>query len=97
MQRQPASGKASLTVFSGIAGRERDDDLECWVAVATEAYARDLISEMPLFKEGGQYVPQTDEVLSDIANRIWDAVKSVLKPFSGEARQLAHHIHNLVR
>ena len=56
--------------------------------MATEAYARSLIAEMPLFQEGGQYVPQTEEVLNDIANRIWQAVKDLLTPFSGEARQL---------
>ena len=72
----------------GCAGREGDDDLECWVAVATEAYARSLIAEMPLFKKDGQYVPQTDTVLTDIANRIWNAVKSLLKPFSGDTQQL---------
>ncbi|CAL5227026.1 g9920 [Coccomyxa viridis] len=77
-----------LSNDSSKPGRERDDDLECWVAVATEAYARSLIAEMPLFKKDGQYVPQTDAVLSDIANRIWDAVKGLLKPFSeGEVPQ----------
>ena len=84
----------SLELSPGCAGRERDDDLECWVAVATEAYARSLIAEMPLFKEGGQYVPQTEEVLNDIANRIWQAVKDVLTPFAGDARQLAGPSHS---
>ncbi len=60
--------------------------------MATEAYARSLIAEMPLFKKDGQYVPQTDAVLSDIANRIWDAVKGLLKPFSGDTRPLVQSL-----
>lgn len=54
------------------------------MVVTTEEYAQELISEMPLFKEGGRmYVPQTKESLDDIANRIWDAFKAVLEPFIG--------------
>ena len=53
------------------------------MVVTTEEYAQELISEMPLFKEGGQYVPQTKEFLNDIANRIWDALKAMLEPFIG--------------
>ena len=87
---QQASELVSLNSLPVCAGREREDNLECWVAVTTEAYAQDLISEMPLFKEGGQYVPQTKEALTDIATRIWDAVKGVLKPFTGGAYQLGH-------
>ena len=64
--------------------------MDCWVAVATEAYARKLISEMPLFEEGGQYVPQTKELLTDIAERMWNAVKGVLEPFTGIAHQPRH-------
>ena len=64
------------------AGRERADGVECWVAVTTEAYAQEIISEMPLFCNG-EYVPQTKEVLVDIGNRIWDALKAVLQPFIG--------------
>ena len=56
--------------------------MECWVAVTTEAYAQEIISEMPLFCNG-EYVPQTKEVLADIGNRIWDALKAVLRPFIG--------------
>ena len=64
------------------AGRERADGVECWVAVTTETYAQEIISEMPLFCNG-DYVPQTKEVLADIGNRIWDALKAVLQPFIG--------------
>ena len=64
------------------AGRGRADGVECWVAVTTEAYAKEIISEMPLFRNG-EYVPQTKAVLVDIGNRIWDALKSVLQPFIG--------------
>ena len=64
------------------AGRERTDGLECWVAVTTEAYAQEIISEMPLFCNG-EYVPQTKEVLVDIGARIWDALKTILQPFIG--------------
>ena len=56
--------------------------MECWVAVTTEAFAQEIISEMPLFCNG-EYVPQTKEVLMDIGSRIWDALKTVLQPFIG--------------
>ena len=69
------------------AGRERADGVECWVAVTTEAYAQEIISEMPLFRNG-KYVPQTKEVLVDVGNRIWDALKSVLQPFIGTSSLL---------
>ncbi|CAK0733136.1 hypothetical protein CVIRNUC_000231 [Coccomyxa viridis] len=61
-------------------GRERTDGVECWVAVTTEAFAQEVISEMPLFYNG-EYVPQTKEVLMDIGSRIWDALKTILQPF----------------
>ena len=56
--------------------------MECWVAVTTEAFAQEVISEMPLFYNG-EYVPQTKEVLMDIGSRIWDALKTILQPFIG--------------
>ena len=52
------------------------------VAVTTEAFAQEIIAEMPLFCNG-EYVPQTKEVLVDIGGRIWDALKTALQPFIG--------------
>ena len=63
------------------------------MVVTTEEYAQELISEMPLFKEGGRYVPQTKESLDDIANRIWAALKAVLEPFIGRAPFSARALH----
>ena len=83
MHQRRLCAKGAEDAMLGIcAGRERADGVECWVAVTTEAYAQEIISEMPLFRNG-DYVPQTKEVLADIGNRIWDALKTVLQPFFG--------------
>ena len=79
---RPPGGINQDGASSACAGRERTDGMECWVAVTTEAYAQEIISEMPLFRNG-EYVPQTKEVLIDIGNRIWEALKTVLQPFIG--------------
>lgn len=65
------------------AGRERDNDLECWVAVTTEAYAQALLAEMPLLQGDQRYLPQTKDALDNIAARIWEALKAVMAPFMG--------------
>jgi hypothetical protein len=66
-----------------LAGRERYDGVECWVAVTTEAFSQALLSEKPL-TEDGAYVPQTHAYLKDTAGRIWAAVRDTLKPFIGK-------------
>lgn len=62
-------------------GRERSDGLECWVAMTTEAFARQLLEEAPLTKNGA-YVAQSQQYLSELAPRIWEALWGVLQPFS---------------
>ncbi|EIE18846.1 hypothetical protein COCSUDRAFT_45008 [Coccomyxa subellipsoidea C-169] len=67
-------------------GREREDNLECWVAMTTEAFARQLLDEAPLTKDGA-YVAQSQQYLSELAPRIWDALWGVLQPFSSGAEK----------
>ena len=62
-------------------GRERTDGLECWVAMTTEVFARQLLEEAPLTKDGA-YVAQSQQYLSELAPRIWEALWGVLQPFS---------------
>ncbi len=69
------------------AGREREDNLECWVAMTTEAFARQLLDEAPLTKDGA-YVAQSQQYLSELAPRIWDALWGLLQPFSSGVTQL---------
>ena len=73
-------GKQGSLNGERLAGRERDDGVECWVAVTTEAFSQALLSEKPLTKDGA-YVPQTHVYLTDTAGRIWAAVRDTLKPF----------------
>lgn len=72
-----------------LAGRERNDGVECWVAVTTEAFSQALLSEKPLTKDGA-YVPQTHAYLNNAAGRIWDAVRDTLKPFIGKQFPMRH-------
>ena len=66
-----------------LAGRERNDGVECWVAVTTEAFSQALLSEKPL-TEDGAYVPQKHAYLQNTAGRIWAAMRDTLKPFIGK-------------
>ena len=56
--------------------------MECWVAVTTEEYAKQLLRDKPLTMDG-RYGPQTQDYLSDTAARIWTAVKDLLRPSQG--------------
>ena len=75
------SKSTSDKVKTLCAGRKRKDNLECWVAMTTEAFARQLLDEAPLTKDGA-YVAQSQQYLSELAPRIWDALWGVLQPFS---------------
>ncbi|CAL5226136.1 g8955 [Coccomyxa viridis] len=70
-------------------GRERQDGLECWVAVTTEEYAKQLLAEKPLAVDG-TYVPQTQNYLSDTAAKIWTAVKGLLTLSEGAEQKPAY-------
>ncbi|BDA48954.1 Renalase [Coccomyxa sp. Obi] len=73
-------------------GRERSDGLECWVAMTTEAFAQQLLAEAPLTKNGA-YVAQSQQYLSDVAPRIWEALWRALQPFSGLERPTPVYMH----
>ncbi len=83
-----SSSQHKLCVVSNArphAGRERQDGLECWVAVTTEEYAKQLLAEKPLAVDG-TYVPQTQNYLSDTAAKIWTAVKGLLTLSEGTSQ-----------
>lgn len=53
--------------------------------MTTEAYAQQLLAEAPLTRDGA-YVAQSQQYLSDVAPRIWEALWRALQPFSGESQ-----------
>eukprot|EP00884_Botryococcus_braunii_P007656 jgi/Botrbrau1/16892/Bobra.150_2s0105.1 len=60
-------------------GREREDGAECWVAVTTEEYARQLIEDSGMLVEGGKYKPLSGDQQSLVALRLWHAFLDALQ------------------
>ena len=50
-----------LSCDSSKPGRQRQDGVECWVALSTQSFADEMIAHMPLSVDG-TYNPQTFEV-----------------------------------
>ena len=50
------------------------------MAVTTEAFARTLMAEAPLVKNGA-YVPQSAQHLTGAAAQIWAELRLLLEPF----------------
>ena len=60
------------------AGRERQDGAECWVAVASQAFSRQLLEDMPL-QEDGRPLPPGKAAMAAMAPRMWREVQELLR------------------
>ena len=71
-----------LSRDSSKPGRGRDDGVECWTAVSTEAFAREMVARAPLSVDG-KYNPQTAEYLAQITPTMRDEVLRLLRGSCG--------------
>ena len=60
------------------AGRERKDGAECWVAVASQGFSRQLLEDMPLQKDG-RPLPPGKAAMAAMAPRMWGEVQDLLR------------------
>ena len=60
------------------AGRQREDGAECWVAVASQEFSRQLLKEMPLQKDGKPSLPGK-EASEKMSLRLWAEVQGLLR------------------
>lgn len=63
--------------FELVQGRNRDDGRECWVALASSDYARELLAKKPV-SVYGKYNPQTQEYLQSLLPTMMEQVMSLL-------------------
>ena len=69
------------------AGRERQDSAECWVAVASQEFSRQLLEDMPLQKDR-RPLPPGKAAMAAMAPRMWREVQELLRGLGvGEPEQ----------